>query len=102
MAAWKKCFLIAFGFALSQYCDSRVSTRHEWQPQSGAKCNDGQACTRDDVCRSGRCSGTSFSCSSCENCNGAGCVVKSGFCSIQRKCYNNGANNPSSPQCQVR
>ncbi|XP_065175686.1 uncharacterized protein LOC135805560 [Sycon ciliatum] len=83
-----------------RYCDASTATRNAWQKQSGAKCNDGNACTKDDTCSSGVCRGTSFTCSSCEYCTGSGCAVKKGYCKIQGKCYSHGATNPDSPQCQ--
>eukprot|EP00117_Sycon_ciliatum_P029304 scpid3325/ scgid0538/ Aggrecan core protein; Cartilage-specific proteoglycan core protein len=76
-------------------------TRNSWQAQSGASCNDRDSCTKSDVCRSGSCSGTRYSCSSCESCNGAGgCNVNAFRCRIQGSCYNNGNTNSQSPQCQ--
>ncbi len=46
-----------------QVCRPSLSTT-SWSPaQSGTTCNDGDACTRSDTCRSGACAGTAVDCS---------------------------------------
>jgi hypothetical protein len=76
---------------------------------AGETCNDGDSCTRNDVCDStGHCNGASYTCSdgllcTADNCNGDGTCsfpVTSGNCLIGGTCYGSGTPNPSNP-CQV-
>ena len=75
----------------------------EWAVLSGGSCNDSQACTRNDQCGDGVCSGSLFSCKSCEYCNGTGCILKSGYCLIDMSCRNRGERHDDTQhsQCQV-
>ena len=84
-------------------CFPAVSTT-SWSAASGSPCNDGNACTKDDVCASGTCVGTSYSCSgtSCTTsvCDGSGgCTeaLKPGWCEIGGTCYANNAQKPNDP-----
>jgi sugar lactone lactonase YvrE len=65
---------------------------------SGSKCDDGNSCTYTDLCTSGTCKGTSYSCAdsySCttDTCDGnGGCsnTLQSGYCVISSTCYASG------------
>ncbi len=73
----------------------------------GTACNDGNACTRNDICTAGTCGGTAYSCDdglacSADSCNGDGtCTfsVTAGNCLIAGSCYASGAESPTN-QCQ--
>ncbi len=63
-----------------QFCDVTVS-RTQWSTRpDGLQCNDGQQCTFEDVCESGVCVGTAYTCEQQEchvsfECNGkGGCI----------------------------
>ena len=71
-----------------------------WSSVSGGSCDDSNLCTKDDQCRDGKCRGTAFSCEACEDCNGKGCELKSGYCFIESRCYSSSDVNPSNP-CMV-
>jgi hypothetical protein len=73
----------------------------------GTACNDGSACTRNDICTAGTCGGTAYSCDdglacTTDTCNGDGTcghTVAAGNCAIDGACYVAGAVNPNN-QCQ--
>jgi NHL repeat len=87
-------------------CDSTKNTK-TWLPISGAKCDDGVACTHTDSCVSGQCKGTAYTCNdslTCtkDTCTGkgpapSGCTfaISTGNCVISNKCYTNGAVDPA-------
>jgi len=77
-------------------CDPTKS-QTQWSAASGKKCDDGNACTKDDVCKDGVCGGTYFG-NKCgdglgctdDKCDGkGGCTnpMKAGWCLIGGKCY---------------
>lgn len=75
--------LVAVSF---QWCNpgSSIST---WSNRDGVACDDGNACTRADTCRSGQCTATPFKCNSvCQYCNGNSCSLKTGFGFLNSKC----------------
>ena len=76
-----------------------------WTNNDALPCSDGVACTRNDRCSGGVCSGTPFTCLSCEECYNDACSVKPGYCVIQdggvKKCFAQGTLRPGS-QCQVQ
>jgi hypothetical protein len=73
----------------------------------GTACNDGNACTRNDICTTGTCGGTAYGCDdglacTADTCNGDGTcghTVAAGNCAIDGACYVAGAVNPNN-QCQ--
>eukprot|EP00117_Sycon_ciliatum_P019724 scpid2685/ scgid1491/ len=105
----RRCWNNAYVRTTSTICQQCLftSSKTAWQAHSGSRCNDNNACTKDDACRSGRCTGTRYSCPfSCTSCNGVGgCNPNRGFCLIDtstgKRCYSEGATNPDSPQCQL-
>ncbi|PFX19966.1 Versican core protein [Stylophora pistillata] len=84
-----------------QNCNS--ANKNAWTNDNNLPCNDRKACTRNDRCSSGACSGTPFSCLSCEECYNDACRVKPGYCVIneggRRQCFRHGALRPGH-QCQ--
>ena len=56
----------------------------------GGNCDDENACTRNDACSFNTCRGTSFSCLTCQTCDGSGCVTNSDSCVISNTCYLSG------------
>ena len=74
----------------SQQCDSSINKR-EWTINNNLQCSDNNVTTKDDRCLNGVCKGKSYSCLECEQHNGSGCPIKSGYCIIQngsqRECY---------------
>lgn len=89
--------------AVQQECDS--SNNLAWTNNNALPCNDNKSCTKNDQCSNGICSGTPFTCLSCEECHKDTCRVKPGFCTINdggtRKCISGGALRPGYP-CQVK
>lgn len=87
----------------SQQCDSSKNKR-EWTINDNLQCSDNNVTTKDDRCLHGVCKGTSYSCLECEQHDGRGCPIKSGYCIIltgsQRKCYAKEKKKPGNP-CQV-
>lgn len=77
--------------------------RCEAVPLSGTTCDDGAACTRDDVCVEGVCRGETYTCSdglecTTDVCDGRGsCVfpVKEGHCAIDGECIVAGTPHPT-------
>lgn len=88
--------------AVQQDCNS-TSNNLAWTNNNALSCNDNKPCTKNDQCSNGVCSGTPFTCLSCEECYNETCQVKPGFCAINdggtRKCTNGGALRPGYP-CQ--
>ncbi|PKN57122.1 MAG: hypothetical protein CVU56_12590 [Deltaproteobacteria bacterium HGW-Deltaproteobacteria-14] len=78
------------------------------QPDDGGGCDDGNACTKDDVCSGFSCSGTAYACDDGEVCTDdvcdgqGGCdyPVKAGGCWIGGACYAIGETKPGDP-CRV-
>ena len=76
-------------------------------PGNAKPCNDGNACTKADVCAGGGCAGQAYACDdgvACtqDACDGmGGCVnaVAAGFCLISGACVAGGTDNPASA-CQ--
>ncbi|MFT5432184.1 MAG: hypothetical protein ACI9OJ_002882 [Myxococcota bacterium] len=87
-------------------CQPTIS-KEVWTASSGLSCNDGDLCTKSDVCQSGVCKGQAFSCDdslSCTTdvCNGSGGCnypLAAGQCLISGVCYANNQSNPSN-SCQ--
>jgi|GEM_PF-897562 len=73
-----------------------------------APCDDGQPCTRDDICSAGTCAGTSYVCNdgkacTSDTCTGdGGCAfaVLPGFCLAGGECFDDG-DKPAGVQCRV-
>ncbi|HBG28855.1 MAG: hypothetical protein A2Y10_00600 [Planctomycetes bacterium GWF2_41_51] len=92
----------------SNQCQSCIPSisKTTWS-NSMNSCNDGDSCTRNDVCSNGTCGGTPFTCNdgltcTTDICNGNGsCTynIQSGKCLINGVCYNRYAVNPANP-CQ--
>ena len=65
--------------------------KREWTINDNLQCSDNNVTTKDDRCLNGVCKGTSYSCLECEQHDGRGCPIKSGYCIIQtgsqRECY---------------
>lgn len=89
--------------AVQQDCNS--ANKLAWTNNNALRCNDNVACTKNDRCSNGACSGTPFTCLVCEECYNDACRVKAGFCVINdggtRKCFKHGAVRPGYP-CQVK
>ncbi len=78
----------------------------KWSPANGGNCDDGDACTMNDYCKNGTCSGTSFA-SKCSDgigctkdlCDGkGGCLgntLRSDYCLISNTCYKENSANPT-------
>ena len=90
-----------------QSCSTSYSTG-AWWTRTNYACNDGNACTHTDLCRSNAtCSGTAYSCNdnktcTADSCNGSGGCNHSliaGNCLIGGTCYARYAQNPANP-CQ--
>ena len=63
-------------------CDPGTGVCSNPSKADGAICNDGNACTNTDVCRSGTCSGTAKACNATDQCHTAGvCDPATGTCS---------------------
>ena len=58
---------------------------------NGTTCNDGNSCTKNDVCASGVCGGTTFTCAAPDQCHQAGTCNGDGTCSF--------ANKPTGTAC---
>ena len=91
-----------FYISVQQDCNS--ASKLAWTNNNALSCSDNVACTKNDRCSNGVCSGTPFTCLPCEECYNDACRVKPGFCVINdggtRKCFNHGALRPGYP-CQV-
>ncbi|XP_066021515.1 latent-transforming growth factor beta-binding protein 2-like [Pocillopora verrucosa] len=88
----------------SNHCqDCNDSDKFAWTNNNTLPCTDGKACTKNDRCSNGVCSGTPFSCLPCEECQNDVCRVKPGYCVINesgiRQCFNHGSLRPGH-QCQ--
>ena len=87
---------------IQQDCNS--ANKQAWTNNNALPCTDNKACTKSDRCSNGVCSGTPFTCLSCEECYNDACRVKPGFCVINdggsRKCFDHGDLRPGYP-CQV-
>lgn len=67
-------------------CDVVTGACVNQTKQDGTSCNDSNACTESDVCVSGVCSGTSFSCAPPDQCHqGGGTCNGDGTCSYAAK-----------------
>jgi len=80
-----------------------------WSPKvNGTSCNDGNACTKSDICTAGACGGTTYSCDdglSCtsDSCNGDGTCTfapSEGSCAIAGACFAANDTDPAN-QCQA-
>ncbi|XP_020632779.1 prestalk protein-like [Orbicella faveolata] len=87
----------------NQCQDCNSANKLAWTNNNALRCNDNVACTKNDRCSNGACSGTPFTCLVCEECYNDACRVKAGFCVINdggtRKCFKHGAVRPGYP-CQ--
>lgn len=88
-------------------CDDATPTA--WSaPATALACDDGEPCTKDDVCAGGTCGGTSYDCddqTACtiDTCDGAGGCVNAAadnFCVIGDACFAEGAKDPGNA-CQA-
>lgn len=78
------------------------------QPDSGGSCDDGDACTRDDVCAGFTCAGTAYACDDgeactddvCDGAGGCDYPVKADGCWIAGACYAIGDTKPGD-SCRV-
>ena len=79
--------------------DCNSANKMAWTNNDALPCSDGVACTRNDRCSGGGCSGTSFTCLPCEECYNDACSVKPGYCVIQdggvKKCFTHGTLRPA-------
>ena len=84
------------------------SSQTAWSPKdNGTLCDDGNACTKNDVCAAGVCGGTAYSCDdgldcTADSCKGDGTcshTVTAGNCLVDRACYGAGTTSPTN-QCQ--
>ena len=88
-------------------CDPSAGVCSNPNKADGTTCNDGNACTKSDVCTAGVCGGTAYTCNdglacTADSCNGDGtCTfsVTAGNCLVGGACYAGGAGNPTN-QCQ--
>lgn len=86
-----------------QQCDPDLSQTQWSDKQEGSTCNDGNNCTKDDSCKSGTCSGTTYNCDDglectsnvCDGKGGCSYSTKSNYCLINNTCYNSGNSKPS-------
>ncbi len=63
-------------------CDPATGTCSNPAKPDGSACDDGNACTHDDVCRSGACGGVHVVCAAADQCHDAGtCDPATGMCS---------------------
>ncbi|XP_046852682.1 uncharacterized protein LOC124445941 [Xenia sp. Carnegie-2017] len=83
----------------NQCQDCQKSKKTSWSNNDKLSCSDGNLCTRNDRCIKGVCTGNSFTCRSCESCDGSSCKIKPGFCVIDGKCYSHGDLRSGKP-CQ--
>ncbi|MFT5434844.1 MAG: hypothetical protein ACI9OJ_005560 [Myxococcota bacterium] len=74
---------------------------------AGEACNDNNACTVNDQCVGGVCTGTQVECADAVTCTTDQCVngtcqhpVANGFCLVSGVCYNSGDANPADA-CQI-
>ncbi len=86
-------------------CDPALDAR-DWSPRVGdVPCDDGEACTRDDLCVLGACAGSSYSCDdglgcTADQCDGTGgCrnVISGAWCIIDHTCYEDQTPQPGNP-----
>ncbi len=78
------------------------------QPDPGASCDDGDPCTKDDLCDGTTCAGTAYTCDdgvacTADECDGAGgCTypVADGFCRIDGACVTAGDTKEDDP-CRI-
>ena len=95
--------------------DGGVTGNTKWMPISGGKCDDKNACSRDDTCVNGTCKGTYYGNQCADSlgctldlCDGTGgCLgnkLKSDYCLINGECYKDGAKHPSGGcyQCKAK
>ena len=94
---------ITLHVTIQQDCNS--ANKQAWTNNNALPCTDNKACTKSDRCSNGVCSGTPFTCLSCEECYNDACRVKPGFCVINdggsRKCFNHEDLRSGYP-CQVK
>ncbi|XP_020602178.1 neurogenic locus Notch protein-like, partial [Orbicella faveolata] len=87
----------------NQCQDCNSTSKLAWRNNNALSCSDNKACTKNDRCSNGVCSGTPFTCLPCEECYNDACRVKPGYCVINdggtRKCFNHGDIRPGYP-CQ--
>lgn len=93
-----------------QKCNPTASTS-SWSDDNGKVCDDNTLCTHSDVCQSGKCNGTAYTCDdkltcTTDTCTGksaapAGCTfaLNQGVCLISNTCVTSGAKNPNNA-CQ--
>ncbi len=77
--------------------------------QTGAPCDDGDACTHTDACKSGQCRGVAYGCDDLLACTDDACrgdgtcdhAIQSGFCVIDGVCRADGAENGPCLYCDA-
>jgi hypothetical protein len=87
-----------------QKCDPSVS-QTKWSDASGAKCDDEDPCTMNDVCKEGECRGEYFGnlcgdglqCTDdiCDGKGGCDNKLLKGWCIIEKQCYKDGEKDAS-------
>lgn len=92
-----------------QACDpAKGSTR--WSLKEGGSCDDGNACTKNDVCSASGCKGEGFTCNDslkctddvCDGKGGCKNTLQAGFCNINKTCYADQARSATGcGRCEV-
>lgn len=94
-------------------CDPATDPK-KWTGANGGPCDDGIACTKDDYCNAGKCTGTNYASECADNigctddlCDGkGGCLgskLRADYCLIQGECFKDNQKHPSGAclECDV-
>ena len=84
-----------------QKCEPSKSTT-TWTAANGVPCDDGKACTNNDLCAAGACAGTAYTCDdgltctddACDGLGGCTTPITAGACLIAGQCQTAGATKP--------
>ena len=92
-----------------QRCEADTSPS-AWTPVNGGTCDDNNACSKDDKCIAGQCTGSAYDCDSelwcvttvCDGEGGCDGTTQDGSCLIGGACYQSGAYHPNNEclQCE--